>query len=368
MFRASVWGGAFAMAAMAISTGVRAADTPADDYVVPPPADVPLALAPRAAVSSPNGKLELGYGWNRFEFAPGVPGFDEAETHNLQAIGSFSMPVGRQFGVQVDAGIAGSIAGTSLSDPALTGFSVKPRQRAYGIGAHAFWRDPDLGLVGAYGHFVRLEQDFSSGGATDRINADVFRLGVAGEYYQDSVSLEGFVGADFMSATASGGASADATFVTARAIAAYYPNPDTRVFAGLEYAFEDITGLVGGEFLINPDSPVATAAYLEGSFGRDTTTVEAGLRIYFAPIGKHLIARHREDDPRAFLFDTLGAMSGCANSLMLGEIAGVGEETATTRTASDAAAAPGFSGTCGSGTAPFGTEGGGDEYAPVTAE
>ena len=289
-------------------------------YAPPPPTVVlPDVYDQPQAVSALNGKLEAGYSWLDYEGFPTPLSGEDVRTHNVYGIGSVSAPVTRQFGVQVDAGVLGSIAGRSIDDPFTPNSTVDPRNGAYGIGAHFFWRDPERALLGVYAHFLRFQQDFDVAGPADAtIVANNFRVGAAGEYYHNNWTLEGFVGADFVNTTADaggGGVSDDRSFFAGRALAAYYPNDDTRLFAGVEYAFNEFAGVLGGEYLFNSASPMATAAFVEGSIGESTTTIEAGLRIYFGPDGKPLIDRHREDDPRPSLFDPLSMLASCVGGI-----------------------------------------------------
>lgn len=289
-------------------------------YAPPPPTVVlPEVYDQRQAVSALNGKLEVGYSWLDYDGFPTALTGEDVQTHNAYGIGSVSAPVSRQFGVQVDAGVLGSIASQSITDPFTPTETVNPGNSAYGIGAHFFWRDPDLALVGVYAHYVRFRQDLDVFGPDDvTVTANTFRIGAAGEYYHNNWTLEGFVGADFVTTTAEVGGvsdSDDRTFLAGRALAAYYPNNDTRLFAGVEYAFNEFAGVLGGEYLFNSASPMATAAFVEGSIGETTTTIEAGVRVYFGPDGKSLIARHREDDPRPSLFDPLSALASCVGGI-----------------------------------------------------
>lgn len=86
----------------------------------------------KPAVSGFNGKLEFGY----LHFNP--EGLDSAG--GAYGIGSFSAPVGERFGIQVDAGFARVDANPDIS--------------IGGIGLHGFWRDPDVALLGLYGHYA----------------------------------------------------------------------------------------------------------------------------------------------------------------------------------------------------------------------
>jgi hypothetical protein len=101
------------------------------------------------AVSSVNGKLQAMGGK--------VDGKDASA-----ALGSLSLPVSSNFGVQVDA-LGGKVNSQSTQ----------------GYGLHAFWRDSEKGLLGLTGSQVK------TGG--NKMN----RAGVEGEYYFPNVTVAG---------------------------------------------------------------------------------------------------------------------------------------------------------------------------------
>jgi hypothetical protein len=55
--------------------------------------------------------------------------------------GSLAFPLAQQWGAQVDGGLA-SVSGSGVADGA----------------AHVFWRDPSIGLLGAYGSYERWKE------------------------------------------------------------------------------------------------------------------------------------------------------------------------------------------------------------------
>lgn len=230
----------------------------------------------KPAVSGFNGKLDIGY----FHYdIDGLPG----SLNGGYAIGSFSVPVGHSFGLQVDAGFG------SLDWSALPGFDIT----LGGAGLHAFWRDPDRALVGIYAHYVNV--DFGP------IDFKTFRYGIEGELYLDRFTIEAFVGGD----TVNGPFGIGETFFNAQLIGAYYVTDNFRLNAGVVHQFDDTFGLIGGEAML-PFGANMASLYANGLIGGDQTTVRAGLRLYFGESGKSLIARHREDDPYSKLLDYFG--------------------------------------------------------------
>ena len=107
------------------------------------------------AVSGFNGKIDVGYMYLDFD---GLP----EHVDSAYSIGSISAPIGDRFGVQIDAGLLGLYPTVAGSFDAEGG----------GVGGHLFWRDPTLGLLGAYAHYVRMENPF--------FDVDFYRYGVEG--------------------------------------------------------------------------------------------------------------------------------------------------------------------------------------------
>lgn len=225
----------------------------------------------KPAVSAFNGKLDLGYFYHDFS---GVAG----EAHGGFGIASVSAPLGHSFGVQVDAGYLGlnhsGIAGDITSG---------------GGALHLFWRNPDLGLVGLYGHYASID--------VGPANVAAWRYGAEAEGYFGPFSVEAFVGGDTLT---NGGV--EETFFYGELKGAYYFQENFRVEAGLVHQFDETMGRVGAEAML-PFAGNRTALYAMGTFGEDSTTVRAGLRFYFGDSGKSLQARHREDDPGTRLMD-----------------------------------------------------------------
>ena len=105
------------------------------------------------AVSGVNGKVD-------------ILGADLNSENFWAASGSLSFPVTHSFGVQLDG---------MLAD-----YSANP---VWGTGGHAFWRDPEIGLLGVVGS----RADFFNG-------TIVNRYGVEGEVYLGQFTLAGTVG------------------------------------------------------------------------------------------------------------------------------------------------------------------------------
>ena len=88
--------------------------------------------------------------------------------------GSVTFPIGHRFGLQIDG--VGAEVSTNL-------YGNVP---VYAAAAHAFWRDPEIGLLGMYGDYARV--DLGSG-------YDVYTAGVSGAIFLDRFSVDAVVGA-----------------------------------------------------------------------------------------------------------------------------------------------------------------------------
>lgn len=282
MFSRSVCAVAFALSLTGIN-GALAADELTEEFVGTKP-----------AVSGLNGKLEFGYFYADIEVAPGIPGVAGAVNADADAFiaqGAISAPIGHQFGIQLDAG-------------AFTGDIGPFDIEGAGGAVHIFWRNPDVALLGGYVHYVNTD-------IGPLVDIDNVRYGAEAEIYLNRLSLEGFVGADYLDVT-NGAITADDTFFSGRAVAAYYPQDNLRIFAGVQHAFNETSFFGGGEYLFDTGWQAEPAVYARAAVGEDSSNVMAGLKFYFGERRKSLIRRHREDDPQIVLFDNIGAAGTAA--------------------------------------------------------
>jgi hypothetical protein len=225
------------------------------------------------AVSGPNGKLHgQGGMWDADNIG--------SETQ-FQGVGSFSLPLGCMFGLQIDGGAA------SFGDV-----------DALGIGGHVFMRDPTSYLFGLHGTYENWNFD----GPVDSV--DVLTLGAEAEFYLGNVSLEGWAGLQDTE-----GSKAD---VFAKLTAAFYVTDDLRLALGVRHANDFTAGVVNGEWQLT-DMPLSLTA--EAAIGEDDyKSFNVGVKFYFGGEQKSLINRHRQDDPDDGLFDFIGAAANIAGS------------------------------------------------------
>lgn len=182
----------------------------------------------------------------------------------LGITGSIATPLGHSHGLQLD-GLIGNLGGSG----------------AGGLGAHLFWRDPEIGMFGITAS--KLHQN----------DSDLNRIGFEGEYYGNSFTFSGMAGrqtGDFESGTYYG--------LSAR----YYAN-DSLAFSGYgESISGDSLYTLGVEW--QPNSTQKNISYFvnaSAGSGDAADSVIAGFRFYLGK-NKSLKRRHREDDPENNLF------------------------------------------------------------------
>lgn len=237
---------------------------------------VMAALVPAAAqeskpaVSEPNlkGGIHLGHGQVTGDTSDGFTWYGQ---------GAFTLPLGKSFGVQVE-GALGSLEGRFLR----------------GAGVHAFWRDPDIALLGATFQYQGLA------GAT------VLRAGGEGEWYAGPFTIAaqaGYQGGNPNNSRTIRPGQGAYGLLDLR----YYPLNDLMLHVGGGFAplrkgrYEGIVRF-GAEY--QPEfSPIrGLTLFVEGDVGTyKHHIVTAGVRFYFGFgsgfSAKPLIRRHREDDP-----------------------------------------------------------------------
>ena len=229
----------------------------------------------KPAVDGVNGKLDVygGAGQGNSVSISGIPG-------------TISVPIGHSFGAQIDLG-SGAFGNSALG----------------AAGGHLFWRDPDKGLIGAYGDGLLLGDKVGSGVWTAAGEFEAYLgkftgraiLGVQGgnSYTAGLTPLEVY---------SYGGRSSFAVpdYFTDIVEAKFYPIDDLALSVGHVYSFgrNAVTGEV--EYLL-PEfrgGNIAPSVYVAGAYGsNNSSNVMAGIRVYFGNHDKTLIRRQREDDP-----------------------------------------------------------------------
>ncbi len=212
-----------------------------------------------AAVSGPNGKVSVLTG--------SLDGYTEKSF-----MGSFTVPLGTNFGFQADL-LYSDIDDTDL----------------YGAGAHLFWRDSDKGLLGITLGGIRQEY------------VDAWSAGLEGEYYLGNFTLGargGFAALDF-----AGGPfpffDTDQDDYYAAAEAGFYPIDN--LLLSLSHTRSFGNGLTQGK--LEYQTPLnGVSLYVDVAQGDNNYDhALVGLRYYFGEKDKSLKSRHRQDDPSNML-------------------------------------------------------------------
>jgi hypothetical protein len=210
------------------------------------------ASADGPAVADLNGKIDTGAG--------ALDGFGYYFGN-----GSISLPLGQNIGFQADGEVA-SVSGNFVDS----------------FGAHLFWRDPDVGLLGGYASYT----DFNL--AT---NVGVGRAAAEGEAYLGPWTLTALVGDQF-------GSTGIVSRVFANANVGYYLTDDVKIYAGYRLANALSVGAAGFENEFYEGNGFAVSFYGEGRYGQNNNAGGwGGLRIYFGS-SSTLVQRQRTEDPQ----------------------------------------------------------------------
>jgi hypothetical protein len=198
--------------------------------------------------------------------------------------GSLSVPLAQQWGAQIDGGV-GSFDGSGWSRGA----------------GHLFWRDPSIGLLGAYGSYFHWN---GIGALTiPRIGENVGRFAAEGEYYWSRWTVRGLAGYETVHlnvpnvANLPGLLSIPNRFFDAVS-ASYYVTDNLKLSIGHLYTFGRHGLTLGSEYGLALGGGRMASLFADALLAESgNNAVLAGLRIYFGQRDKSLIRRHREDDP-----------------------------------------------------------------------
>lgn len=244
----------------------------------------PLAALPAPAVDAINEKFDAFGG--------------SIGNQNIYGVdGSITAPLSGQFGAQLDATV-GSLAGDSFGE----------------VSGHWFWRDPANGLLGLYASEAYWDH---FGGL------NVGHVGLEGEHYWGPFTVQGIAGVEFgnsASSTTSTTSIGPILTTTSTFVDAY--DVRTRFFDEVNFKYyftDDISGYVGHRYLGGENAlalgaevaqplghGVMASAFVEGRAGQDNFHgIWGGLKFYFAPSDKSLMARNRQEDPNNWNVDNL---------------------------------------------------------------
>jgi hypothetical protein len=249
-------------------------------------ADLPLAL-PMVTKAPPVEYLPAVDGLN---FKADAFGGSVTNRSVYGGGGAVSIPLGAQFGLQLDAALASY------------------DNRFFGSGAaHAFWRDPARGLAGVYTSHAYWDE---IGGV------HIDRYGAEGALYLGRWTLEGIAGVEDGSNKSQvvGTIIQSITLKTRffdQASVSYYLTDNLRVSLGHAYTDGRSMATLGGEWGFRVSPTTMGALFVEARAGEgDMHGVWGGLRFYFGNGDKTLIRRNREDDPPSDQSLNLFALGG----------------------------------------------------------
>lgn len=212
------------------------------------------AHADGPAVSDPNLKIS-GFG--------GSSRLDRNNDGISGAAASFTFPLAFSFGVQLDGAYARIDNGNFGS-----------------TGAHLFWRNPTVGLLGMYVGYSRFDRQ---GGI------DFGRVGGEGQYYHQQWTID----------TAGGVKFGDIDQAYGRARLQYYPINDLMLRAGWLYEGRSFAN-VGLEYQISNRQRTGVSLFVDGNLSNnDNHSVIGGLKVTFGN-SMSLKDRHRRQDPDSY--------------------------------------------------------------------
>ena len=290
------------------SVSAIAADTASPSDASSLPMITAMTSGSKPAVDGVNGKVQVygGAGQGNSVSISGFPGLSPAQSQTVWkgiggATGTITVPIGHSFGAQIDLG-SGAFGNSALG----------------AAGGHLFWRDPDKGLIGAYGDGLLLG---------DKVGSGVWTAAGEFESYMGRFTgraIIGVQGASYYTAGLSpfevhsyGGRSAFTVpeYFTDIVEAKFYPIDDLALSVGHIYSFgrNAVTGEV--EYLLPQfrGGNIAPSVYVAGAYGwNNSSNIMAGIRVYFGNHDKTLIRRQREDDPVARIAGSGGLSAGAA--------------------------------------------------------
>lgn len=218
------------------------------------------------AVSDTNAKVStIGGSIDRGDDAP----LDDDDGGLGGLAGSLTLPLAYAYGLQLDAAYA-RVGDGDFGN----------------LGAHIFWRDPDVGLIGIYSGYARRSEENIQ---------DLGRIGLETQYFSGQITLDSAVGYRF------GDGDED---IYGRAKVLYYVSDDFMLSGG--FAYEDRGfGTVGAEYQFRSDETMGMSVFAEGLVNEeDDYLVHGGLRVTFGQ-NMTLKDRQRRQDPENYVTQDL---------------------------------------------------------------
>ena len=173
-----------------------------------------------------------------------------------------TLPVAYSFGLQLDGAYA------------------RLREDNFGsVGAHLFWRDPTVGLLGLYAGYARLD------------GIEFGRTGVEAQYFTRQVTLDTAAGEKF-------GDIKEQAYGRVRL--QFYPIEDLMLRAGWLYEGTGFTS-AGLEYQIAAGESTGVSLFVDGNVhSNDNYSILWGVKITFGK-NMNLKDRHRRQDPDGYV-------------------------------------------------------------------
>jgi hypothetical protein len=200
------------------------------------------------------------------------------------ANGSLAIPLAQQWGAQIDGGV-GSFNSSGTS---------------FGAG-HVFWRDPSVGLLGAYGSYSQWNG--TSTALIPRTALSIGRYAAEGELYWGRWTLGGIVGYENVRFNIPAVVAGLPTFSIPNRFfdavhGSYYVTDDFKFSIGHIYTMGRNALTLGSEYGFALGGGRMASLFADGIIGETGLySARGGLRIYFGQHDKTLINRNRQDDP-----------------------------------------------------------------------
>jgi len=232
-----------------------------------------LPQQPLPAVDGINGKI-AGYG-----------GGENGSNGFYGTVGSLSIPLAQQWGLQLDGNL-GSNSGSGYHSGA----------------AHLFWRDPSIALFGAYVSY--LHDNGTENAVLGHISDNTARFAAEGEYYLNRWTVKGLAGVETVSINSNVVPLSVPNRFFDHASIGYYVTDNFELSAGHAYTFGTHFLTLKAEHGFALGGGRMASLFAHGWVGEGGNNgALAGLRIYFGQRDKSLMDRHRQDDPTNYSDD-----------------------------------------------------------------
>jgi len=172
----------------------------------------------------------IGYGSTSFDVAGSSFSIDD-KGNALQGRATFEAALSDRFGTQIDG-----VLGHEWNSEKVFSLKVENPTESATLAAHLFWRDPNVGLVGAIGQFTNHDTKWNEGSFSFQLTDENYLAGLEGQYFLGNATL--YAQAAYRTSTLSSGfTSIDGDGVALAGQARYFINPNWLIAAKGTYDF-----------------------------------------------------------------------------------------------------------------------------------